>query len=97
MSNVKPTNIYEHADDQHVRATVVYVKSNVAYIDSTCKTKMTTSQLKNAFFKRCLISDGTKYYQPLIYSEAAKVGKIEYATVSSTAYAVASVSSVADS
>lgn len=89
--------VYEHANDLHVRATIVYVKSNAAYTDSDCKEKMTTSQLKNAFLKRCIISDNSKFYQPLIYSETSGVGKIEYATVSTAAFAVASVSAVADS
>lgn len=89
--------VYEHANDLHVRATVVYVKSSAAYSDSECKKKMTTSQLKNAFLKRCIISDNSKLYQPLVYSEADKIGKIEYATVSTSAFAVASASAVADS
>lgn len=96
MSKIKPSNVYEHANDLHVRAYMVYVKSNVAYVDSACTVKMTTSQLRNAFFKRCIISDGSTYYQPLIYSEAANVGKIEYATVSGTSYVVTSASSTVD-
>lgn len=88
--------VYEHANDLHVRAIIVYVKSNVAYVDSACTTKMTTSQLRNAFFKRCIISENSKYYQPLVYSEAANVGKIEYATVSNTSYVVTSASSTVD-
>lgn len=88
--------VYEHANDLHVRATIVYVKSGAAYTDSDCKEKMTTSQMKNAFLKRCIISDNSKFYQPLVYSEASGVGKIEYATVSTAAFAVASVSAVAE-
>lgn len=97
MSKIKPSNVYEHANDLHVRTYMVYVKSNVAYVDSACTVKMTTSQLKNAFLKRCIISDNSKFYQPLVYSETSGVGKIEYATVSTAAFAVASVSAVADS
>lgn len=84
--------VYEHANDLHVRATIVYVKDGVAYTDLDYTEKMTASQMRNAFLKRCIISDNSNFYQPLVYSETSGVGKIEYATVSAEAFAVASVS-----
>lgn len=89
--------VYEHANDLHVRTIVVYVKESVTYTNRACTKKMSTSQLKDAFIKGCIVSDESKLYRPLIYKEANGIGEIEYATVSTSAFAVASASAVADS
>lgn len=77
--------IYDQAKDQNVAALVIYGKTttdNKAYSDSECKVQMKTSELKDAFIKRALIKVGENYFTPIAYSEASKVGSVNYASVS---------------
>ena len=66
------TKIYEHSDDLHVRATVLYTNYNaaqpsatdytpeyiVAYEDKELTKPVTSKALKNAFLKGCVITFG---------------------------------------
>lgn len=77
--------IYDQAKDQNVSALVVYAKEiadNKAYADSECKVQMKTSELKDAFIKRAVIKVGANYFIPISYSEASKVGSVNYTTTS---------------
>jgi len=73
--------IYDQAKDQNVAALVIYAKEtadNKAYADSECKVQMKTDELKDAFIKRALIKVGEKYFMPVDYAEASKVGSVNY-------------------
>lgn len=50
------TNIYEHANEQHVRAIMIYAvgSDGKAYKDSKGKEQFNNSELKNAFIKDAL-------------------------------------------
>lgn len=100
MANI--VKIYEDANEQHVRASMVYKKNNQtkAYKDEACTEQYTTSELKNIFIKGALISlgDGT-LVTPFKYSETSSVGSIFYIVpngTTSTSADIASLAAVAD-
>ena len=74
---------FVHADDRSVAAIVIYGKTSSdgkAYTDKGCTKQFTTSELKNAFIKRAIVCVGTNYFIPVSYSEASKVGSVNYVT-----------------
>lgn len=75
--------IFDHADDKNVAAIIIYGKissDGKAYTDKGCTKQFTTSELKNAFIKRAIVCVGTNYFIPVSYSEASKVGSVNYVT-----------------
>ena len=74
---------YDQAKDQNVAAIIIYSKTSPdgkAYTDKGCTKQFTTSELKNAFIKRAIVCVGTNYFIPVSYSEASKVGSVNYVT-----------------
>ena len=74
---------YDQAKDQNVAAIVIYGKTSSdgkAYTDKGCTKQFTTSELKDAFIKRAIVCVGTNYFIPVSYSEASKVGSVNYVT-----------------
>ena len=74
---------YDQAKDQNVSAIIIYGKTSPdgkAYTDKGCTKQFTTSELKNAFIKRAIVCVGTNYFIPVSYSEASKVGSVNYVT-----------------
>nr|DAL41134.1 MAG TPA_asm: hypothetical protein [Caudoviricetes sp.] len=75
--------IFDHADDKNVAAIVIYGKETAdgkAYIDKACTKQFTNAELKNAFIKRAVICVGEKYFVPISYACASKVGSVNYVT-----------------
>ena len=100
MANVE--KIYEYANDQHVRAFVVYKKANQtkAYVDSAFTEQFTTSALKDAFIKGALIKlDDGSLVKPFKYAESSSIGSIYYTVpngTTATSGDIASLVAVAD-
>ena len=73
--------IYEDANDQHVRAIMVYKKTGEtkAYTDSACTVQFVSKDLKDAFIKGALVQleDGT-LCKAAGYSESEGVGTLTY-------------------
>lgn len=94
------SKIYEDANEQHVRAVVIYKKSasdSKAYVDSGYTTQFTTSELKNAFLKGAVIalpSDGG-FVKPVKYAEASSVGSVYYITPNTSTATSADIASLA--
>ena len=58
--------IYEHANEQHIRAFVVYGKEGKLYTDVGCANAAKNAEVKNAFDKCCLIVvDGDTSLRPV--------------------------------
>lgn len=94
--------IYEDAKDLHVAAVVIYndgTDTN-AYKDSECEVQFTTSELKDAFVKGCVIElTDVGLVKPVKYAEDSSVGSVYYITPNSTTATsadIASLSAVAD-
>lgn len=93
--------IYNRAEDKNSANIIVYGKASdtKAYSDEACTKQCTTSELKNAFMKGCIVAIGsdTMYY-PASLSIASKVATLTYAKAGSTAgsAATATLVSVAD-
>ena len=96
------TKIYEDANEQHVRAIVIYKKANQtkAYVDAECTIQFTTSELKNAFIKGAVIKLGdAEFVKPVKYAESSSVGSVYYITpngTTATSADIASLAAVAD-
>lgn len=93
--------IFEHANDLHVRAIVIYKKASdtAAYVDENYTVKFKTSELKNAFLKGAVINVSGAYSKPIGYSEASNVGSVTYIVPNSTTATsadIAKLSAVAD-
>ena len=72
--------IYEDANEQHVRAFIIYKKANQtkAYADSTFETQLTTSELKNLFIKGAVIKlDSGDIVKPIKYTESSNIGSVQ--------------------
>ena len=100
MANI--VKFYEDANDQHVRAFMVYKKTaqTKAYKDSAYTEQYTTSELKNVFIKGALIvlEDGS-LVKPIKYAESSSVGSVYYITpngTTATSADIASLAAVAD-
>lgn len=93
--------IYNRAEDKNSANIIVYGKASdtKAYSDEACTKQCTTSELKNAFMKGCVVAIGSdSMYYPASLSIASKVATLTYAKAGSTAgsAATATLVSVAD-
>ncbi len=100
MPNI--VKIYEDANEQHVRAFMVYKKANQtkAYKDAAYTEQYTTSELKNVFIKGALIAlDDGALVKPIKYAESSSIGSIYYIVpngTTATSADIASLAAVAD-
>ena len=93
--------IYNRAEDKNSANIIVYGKASdtKAYSDEACTMQCTTSELKNAFMKGCIVAIGSdSMYYPVSLSIASKVATLTYAKAGSTSgsSATATLVSVAD-
>lgn len=93
--------IYNRAEDKNSANIIVYGKTSdtKAYSDEACTMQCTTSELKNAFMKGCIVVIGSdSMYYPVSLSIASKVATLTYAKAGSTSgsAATATLVSVAD-
>lgn len=94
--------IWNRAEDKNSANIIVYGKASdtKAYSDKACTMQCTTSELKNAFMKGCVVVIGDDMYYPVALSVASstKVATLTYAKAGSTAgsAATATLVSVAD-
>ena len=95
--------IYNRAEDKNSANIIVYGKASdtKAYSDEACTMQCTTSELKNAFMKGCIVAIGSSdVYYPISLSIASstKIATLTYAKSGSTAgtAATATLVSVAD-
>ena len=93
--------IYNRAEDKNSANIIVYGKASdtKAYSDEACTMQCTTSELKNAFMKGCIVAIGSdSMYYPVSLSIASKVATLTYANAGSTSgsAATATLVSVAD-
>ena len=94
--------IYNRAEDKNSASIIVYGKASdtKAYSDKACTMQCTTSELKNAFMKGCVVVIGDDMYYPvaLTVASSTKVATLTYAKAGSTAgsAATATLVSVAD-
>lgn len=94
--------IYNRAEDKNSANIIVYGKASdtKAYSDKACTMQCTTSELKNAFMKGCVVVIGDDMYYPVALSVASStnVATLTYAKAGSTAgsAATATLVSVAD-
>ena len=93
--------IYNRAEDKNSANIIVYGKASdtKAYSDEACTMQCTTSELKNAFMKGCVVAIGSdSMYYPVSLSIASKVATLTYAKAGSTSgsAATATLVSVAD-
>ncbi len=95
--------IWNRAEDKNSANIIVYGKASdtKAYSDEACTMQCTTSELKNAFMKGCIVSIGSSdVYYPISLSIASstKIATLTYAKSGSTAgtAATATLVSVAD-
>lgn len=93
--------IYNRAEDKNSANIIVYGKASdtKAYSDEACTMQCTTSELKNAFMKGCIVAIGSdSMYYPVSLSIASKVATLTYAKAGSTSGSVATATlvSVAD-
>ena len=89
--------IYQDLKDQHVAATVIYIKGSdgKAYVDEATKVQFKTSDLKDAFIKGCVIKTATGYVYPVEYTESSNVGSVKYISGTSS-LAFSALAAVAD-
>ena len=93
--------IYNRAEDKNSANIIVYGKASdtKAYSDEACTMQCTTSELKNAFMKGCIVAIGSdSMYYPVSLSIASKVATLTYAKAGSTSgsAATATLISIAD-
>ena len=93
--------IYSRAEDKNSANIIVYGKASdtKAYSDEACTMQCTTSELKNAFMKGCIVAIGSdSMYYPVSLSIASKVATLTYAKAGSTSGSAATETlvSVAD-
>ena len=90
--------IYEDANDQHVRAVIIYKKSGQtkAYADADCTVQLTTAELKDAFIKGAVIKleDGA-FVKPIKYDETSSIGSVYYIKPNGTTATSADIASLA--
>lgn len=93
---------YNRAEDKNCANIIVYGKASdtKAYSDKACTMQCTTSELKNAFMKGCVVVIGDDMYYPIALSVASstKIATLTYAKAgsSSGSAATATLVSVAD-
>ena len=93
--------IYNRAEDKNSANIIVYGKASdtKAYSDEACTMQCTTSELKNAFMKGCIVAIGSdSMYYPVSLSISSKIATLTYAKAGSTSGSVATATlvSVAD-
>ena len=93
--------IYNRAEDKNSANIIVYGKASdtKAYSDEACTMQCTTSELKNAFMKGCIVAIGSdSMYYPVSLSISSKIATLTYAKAGSTSgsAATATLVSVAD-
>ena len=94
--------IYNRAEDKNCANIIVYAKAGdtKAYSDESCTKQCTSSELKNAFIKGCVIAMGSENYYPVSLSIASSTNivTLTYAKAGGTAgsAATATLVSVAD-
>ena len=93
--------IYNRAEDKNSANVIVYGKASdtKAYSDEACTMQCTTSELKNAFMKGCIVAIGSdSMYYPVSLSISSKIATLTYAKAGSTSgsAATATLVSVAD-
>lgn len=93
--------IYNREEDKNSANIIVYGKASdtKAYSDEACTMQCTTSELKNAFMKGCVVAIGSdSMYYPVSLSIASKIATLTYAKAGSTSgsAATATLVSVAD-
>lgn len=89
--------IFNDAKDKNVAKVIVYVDSSKAYVDSAHKTQMTTSQLKDAFLKGCVLAIENGYAMPITFTVANKVGTVTaLSAVTASANTVVTAAAKAD-
>ena len=90
---------YNRAEDKNCANIIVYGKASdtKAYSDEACTMQCTTSELKNAFMKGCIVAIGSdSMYYPVSLSVASKVATLTYVKAGSSAGSAATLVSVAD-
>lgn len=94
--------IWNRAEDKNSANIIVYGKASdtKAYSDKACTMQCTTSELKNAFMKGCVVVIGDDMFYPVALSVASstKVATLTYAKAGSSTgtAATATLVSVAD-
>ena len=89
--------IFNDAKDKNVAKVIVYAASSKAYVDASHKTQMTTSQLKDAFLKGCVVEIENGYAMPITYTETSKVGTVTaLSAVTASANTVVTAAAKAD-
>ncbi len=82
------TNIYEHANDLHVRARYVYSKSSdsYAYEDAAFTKKVTNDELRDMFIKGVIviIDPSGAMYKAVKYTVSSGTGTITYVKADTT-------------
>lgn len=89
--------IFNDAKDKNVAKVIVYVDSSKAYVDSAHKTQMTTSQLKDAFLKGCVLEIENGHAMPIAFTVTSKVGTVTaLSAVTASANTVVTAAAKAD-
>ena len=89
--------IYEHADDLHVRVRKVYAKASdaYAYADAEFTTKISATNLHNAFLKGMIVVDSAGVeYKPISCKVVSGVTTITYATTDTSTTTAAKLATV---
>lgn len=89
--------IYEDANEQHVRAFIIYKKANQtkAYADAEYTTQLTTSELKNLFIKGAVVKlDDGALVKLIKYDETSSVGSVYYIKPNGTTATSADIASL---
>ena len=89
--------IWNRAEDKNSANIIVYGKASdtKAYSDEACTMQCTTSELKNAFMKGCIVAIGSdSMYYPVSLSIASKVATLTYAKAGSTSGSAATATLV---
>ena len=86
--------IFEHANEQHIRAGVVYFNSadSILYFDSakTEGNEVTKTELINLFKKGILVvNDGTNFVRPTVLTVSTNYAAVTHTTVGASDKAVA--------
>lgn len=79
--------IFEHSDDLHVVARVIYAKTGdtKAYADEKHTETINAATLYDLFVKGCLIVNGENTYKPVAVNQKNNVTTLTYVTASTSA------------
>lgn len=70
--------IFQDLKDRFVTNYFVYANDSKAYADADHTTQLTTSQLKDAFLKGCMVVTAAGFATPVTYTETSNVGSVSY-------------------